>query len=132
MANAAIVPAGTNGGITIGVSNPTDVIIDINGYYAPQPGTVAIGVYVNSNGTVQVGPPGLGVTHTGGTGTYVLNFPAGTFGAFLQGAVPVFTAINTTQVSNLLSWSESINLNASGQLTVNWSLDTSFTVVLVQ
>jgi hypothetical protein len=36
IANAAIVPAGTgSGGITALASNPTDLIIDINGYFAP-------------------------------------------------------------------------------------------------
>ena len=35
VANAAIVPAGTNGAISVYVSNTTDVIIDINGYFAP-------------------------------------------------------------------------------------------------
>jgi hypothetical protein len=35
IANAAIVPAGTSGGITVLASNPTDLIIDINGYFAP-------------------------------------------------------------------------------------------------
>ena len=34
-ANAAIVPAGTNGAIAVAVGNPTDLIIDINGYFAP-------------------------------------------------------------------------------------------------
>ena len=36
IANAAIVPAGTGGGVTViaGVSG-TDLIIDINGYFAP-------------------------------------------------------------------------------------------------
>jgi hypothetical protein len=40
VANAAIVPAGTGGGITVvaGVSG-TDLIIDINGYFAPTPAT---------------------------------------------------------------------------------------------
>src|SRR6266481_1565133 len=39
LANAAIVPAGTSGGVTVvaGVSG-TDLIIDINGYYSPTPG----------------------------------------------------------------------------------------------
>lgn len=37
-ANAAIVPAGTNGAISVFASAPTDVIADINGYFAP-PGT---------------------------------------------------------------------------------------------
>jgi hypothetical protein len=34
-ANAAIVPAGTNGAIDVFASNGTDLIIDINGYFAP-------------------------------------------------------------------------------------------------
>ena len=34
VANAAIVPAGTGGAIQMVAGNPTDVIIDINGYYA--------------------------------------------------------------------------------------------------
>ena len=35
LANAAIVPAGVNGAITVLAGNPTDLIIDINGYFAP-------------------------------------------------------------------------------------------------
>jgi hypothetical protein len=34
IANAAIVPAGTNGEITVVAGNPTDLIIDIVGYFA--------------------------------------------------------------------------------------------------
>jgi hypothetical protein len=34
VANAAIVPAGTNGGLTVYVTDKTDVILDINGYFA--------------------------------------------------------------------------------------------------
>ena len=35
VANAAIVPAGTNGAINVYVVDPTDVLIDVNGYFAP-------------------------------------------------------------------------------------------------
>jgi hypothetical protein len=35
VANAAIVPAGTNGGINAYVTDMTDLVIDINGYFAP-------------------------------------------------------------------------------------------------
>jgi hypothetical protein len=35
VANAAIVPAGTNGSIDLYVHDTTDVIVDINGYFAP-------------------------------------------------------------------------------------------------
>ncbi len=36
VANAAIVPAGTNGSIDVYVSDRTDVLFDIDGYFAPQ------------------------------------------------------------------------------------------------
>jgi hypothetical protein len=35
LANAAIVPAGTGGAVSFFASNPDDVIVDINGYFAP-------------------------------------------------------------------------------------------------
>lgn len=35
IANAAIVPAGTNGAITVVTGNPAHVVIDVNGYFAP-------------------------------------------------------------------------------------------------
>jgi hypothetical protein len=35
VANAALVPAGTNGSISVFVTDNTDLIIDINGYFAP-------------------------------------------------------------------------------------------------
>jgi hypothetical protein len=34
-ANAGIVPAGTGGSIDVFASNPTDLVVDINGYFAP-------------------------------------------------------------------------------------------------
>ena len=34
VANSALVPAGTNGGIQVFVTNSTDLIIDTNGYFA--------------------------------------------------------------------------------------------------
>lgn len=43
-ANAAIVPAGTNGSVSAYVSDTSDVIIDINGYFAP-PGTGGLAFY---------------------------------------------------------------------------------------
>jgi len=35
VANAAIVPAGTSGAVSVFVTNPTDVVLDVNGYFAP-------------------------------------------------------------------------------------------------
>ena len=34
-ANAAIVPAGASGAVSVYVTNTTDVVIDIDGYFAP-------------------------------------------------------------------------------------------------
>ena len=34
-ANAAIVPAGVSGAVSVYVTNTTDVILDIDGYFAP-------------------------------------------------------------------------------------------------
>jgi hypothetical protein len=43
-ANAAIVPAGTAGSIDVFASNATDLVIDINGYFAP-PATGGLALY---------------------------------------------------------------------------------------
>ena len=45
IANAGIVPAGTGGGISIYVSDATNVIIDINGYFAAPAGSTALAFY---------------------------------------------------------------------------------------
>ena len=73
LANAAVVPAGTNGSIDVFVTDTTQVIIDINGYYAPQislaNGTAAApsltfagdntsGLYSSGAGTVSVATGG--------------------------------------------------------------------------
>jgi hypothetical protein len=44
LANAAIVSAGTSGAVSIFAANTTDVIVDINGYFAP-PGTGGLNFY---------------------------------------------------------------------------------------
>lgn len=61
LANAAIVPAGTNGAVSFYATNPTDLVVDINGYFAP-PGTGGLNFYAtmpcrivdtrNANGTL--------------------------------------------------------------------------------
>lgn len=43
-ANAALVPAGNNGNVSVYVTNDTDLIIDISGYFAP-PATGGISLY---------------------------------------------------------------------------------------
>jgi uncharacterized repeat protein (TIGR01451 family) len=45
VANAALVPAGTNGSISVYVTDPTDVILDSNGYFGQPGGTGALAFY---------------------------------------------------------------------------------------
>jgi hypothetical protein len=74
VANAAIVPAGTNGSVDVFANNATDLVMDINGYYAPQSGiTMAQGT---------AGAPALSFSGDAGTGIFssgpgVLNFSSG-------------------------------------------------------
>jgi len=46
VANAAIVPAGTNSAINVFATDATDVVIDINGYFAPPGSAGALSLYV--------------------------------------------------------------------------------------
>lgn len=46
-ANAVIVPAGSNGGVDVWASNDTDLVIDINGYFAPA-GTGGLSLYASA------------------------------------------------------------------------------------
>ena len=43
--NAAIVPAGTNGAISVFVTDATDLVIDINGYFVPNSSPAALAFY---------------------------------------------------------------------------------------
>src|ERR1051326_468679 len=62
VANAAIVPAGINGSVDLYANDATDVIIDINGYYAPQSGiTLAQGSAL---------APSLSFANDAGTGIF--------------------------------------------------------------
>jgi endosialidase-like protein len=62
IANAAIVPAGTSGSVDVYASQNTELIIDINGYYAAQSGiTLALGT---------AGTPSLSFSGDAGTGIY--------------------------------------------------------------
>jgi len=45
VANAAIVPAAVNGGIAVFASNDTDLVVDINGYFAAPGGENALSLY---------------------------------------------------------------------------------------
>jgi hypothetical protein len=62
VANAAIVPAGTNGSIDVYASNNADLIIAINGYYAAPTalnGNTAIGAGTLANNTTGIWNEGI-------------------------------------------------------------------------
>jgi len=44
-ANAAIIPAGTNGAISVFATDPTHLVIDINGYFVPDSDMAALAFY---------------------------------------------------------------------------------------
>jgi uncharacterized repeat protein (TIGR03803 family) len=67
-ADAAIVPAGTNGGVNVYATNTTNVILDINGYFAPVSGSTLefyplppcrVADTRNSDFPTGLGPPSL-------------------------------------------------------------------------
>jgi hypothetical protein len=73
VANAAIVPAGTSGSINVYASNATDLVIEINGYYAASFGTPNGGYqFPNASGTslmtiAPTGNVGIGTATPGST-----------------------------------------------------------------
>ncbi|MCC6368071.1 MAG: hypothetical protein IT165_31485 [Bryobacterales bacterium] len=46
--NASLVPAGTNGAVSVFATDNTDVVIDVNGYFAPPGGSGALNFYTVS------------------------------------------------------------------------------------
>ncbi len=97
-ANAAIVPAGASGGVSVYVSNTTDVILDIDGYFAT-PGDSTLAFYPlapcrivdtrNTNG--DLGGPFL-------TGNQERNFPILESNCIPTGIIPTAYSFNVTAV----------------------------------
>ncbi len=84
VANAAIVPAGTSGSISVFVSNATDVIIDINGYFAPASAPNSLSFYpmtpcriADTRGGF---PTGLGAPFIGGGSSRSFPIPSSSCG----------------------------------------------------
>lgn len=66
VSNAAIVPAGTDGSIDVYASENTDLIVDINGYYAPQSGISLTQGSAAAPSMSFSGDPGTGIFSSGG------------------------------------------------------------------
>ena len=74
--NAAIVPAGVSGGITVYATNTTDLIVDINGYFAP-PGAGSLDFYAATpcrvlDTRLADGPLGGPIMGAGGSRSFVV------------------------------------------------------------
>jgi len=76
VANAAIVSAGTNGAVNVYATNPTDVILDINGYFVPESSSttqsVAVGTGALPLSSIGVANTAIGINalQTNSTGAY--------------------------------------------------------------
>jgi hypothetical protein len=114
-ANAAIVPAGSGGAIDLFVTNTTNMVIDVNGYFAPA-GTGGLSLYTLTpcrvldtrqggaqpfSGALNVNVTAFGCSVPAGAQSYVFNatvVPSGTLGyltLWAQGAAqPVVSTLN--------------------------------------
>jgi hypothetical protein len=109
VANAAIVPAGTSGSIDVYASNNTDIIIDINGYYAAaEPPITLAGL---------AGPWQMTLTGFTGCGTTTMLV---TFTLDATGSGPTTTTGHTSGCGDAVSSGnpfsiQSLNPNGSGK-----------------
>jgi len=133
VANAAIVAAGTGGSIDIYASNSTDIVIDINGYYAASFGTPSAGYqFPNASGTALMtiaptGNVGIGTATPASTldvagdinlsgrllnnGTPILSVPSG-FNNIALGSGAL--ASNAGGSSNTATGDSALNANTTG------------------
>lgn len=125
--NAVIIAAGVNGSINVVAGNPTDLLIDVNGYFVDMPEAKrALGGVVSANGSSQSLPAGCSSARNG-VGQYTITFPAGTFPAGSSPA-PVLSPIGSPAT---LQGASIVRLNdGSGTMTVNWSNDVTFSFVV--
>jgi hypothetical protein len=121
--NTGIIPAGTNGSVDVYATNPTDIVIDINGYYAP----------VTTLGSLNtaLGLGALANNTTGGANTAVGNnaLTSNTTGS--QNTASGWNALvgNTIGGENTAMGALALNANTtgSGNTASGWSALTSNT-----
>jgi hypothetical protein len=110
IANAAIVPAGTGGSIDVYASQNTHLVIDINGFYAPQSGiTLAQGT---------AGAPSL--SFTGDPGTGLFSSGAGTLNLAAGGTSRISVAANGEVNLTALNLPDTVN-SLTGVLKIGGS-----------
>jgi hypothetical protein len=108
VANAAIVSAGTNGAVSVYATNPTDVILDINGYFVAQSNATTQSVALGT-GSLPASSIGLGNTAIG-VGTLQIN----STGAYNVGVGGSALLNNTTGSDNTAVGSAALGQNTAG------------------
>jgi hypothetical protein len=124
LANNAIVPAGTNGSITAYVTEDTDVVIDINGYFTGTQVATGIAVGPGSHAgafDVAIGNNAGGANET--TGTANMAIGAGVLSANTSGSLNVGVGngaliSNTTGNQNTAIGAAAAHANTSGNYNV--------------
>jgi len=123
IANAAIVVAGTAGAIQMVAGNPTDVIIDINGYYAAPSDAlgntgIGTGALLGNSGSSNTATGGDALYGNSGTDNTAVGFSAigsGPSSGNANTAIGVFALqANTTGSNNTASGTDALNLNTTG------------------
>ncbi len=119
-ANAAIVPAGASGAVFVYASNDTDLIVDINGYFAP-PSATGLSLYtITPCRVLDTRQPGGGSSISG---TLPVNFAASNCGvpSAAQAYVVNATVVPDTVLGYLSMWPDGVaqplvsTLNASDE-----------------
>jgi hypothetical protein len=107
IANAAIVPAGTSGSVDAFANAATNVIIDINGYYAPPTDT-------NSNTSVGQGALGSNSTGSNNTASGTAALSANSSGSYNTGIGDQALEQNTTGSNNAAVGTDALFSNKDG------------------
>jgi hypothetical protein len=108
VANAALVSAGTNGAVSVYATNPTDVILDINGYFVPQSSSTTL--------STALGAGALPASSTGQSNTAIGVSALGTnsSGAFNVGIGATALSANTTGSNNTALGTAALQANTTG------------------
>jgi hypothetical protein len=132
-ANAAIVPAGTNGDVSVYVTNASDVILDVDGYFAPPgntglsyiysnaslSGTYTVTMFSSDGGSIITPETFLGILDFDGDGNITsgtLNGASTTYGDNVQG-----TSGTTTNCPLSVTGKYSIASTALGTATLSFT-----------
>jgi Chaperone of endosialidase len=108
VANAAIVSAGTNGAVSVYATNPTDVILDVNGYFVAQCNSTTQSVALGM-GSLPTSSIGLANTAIGASTLHI-----NSTGAYNVGVGSSALLSNTTGSDNTAVGSAALGQNTGG------------------